>query len=299
MRPPLPPLFALTGQSPIHRADVVSPFSRSLGLLRRGPEQGPRPDRAPRPVGVCHGPCSLAGDSPLSYTGDGPPGRVCPVPPVPGERHTLQTLKPGGFNQWLGACRELAPSKQESTTYEPSPVCKLLILSCRLLIPDRLLATQNPQRNSGSEPSRRPFGKTRSAPSPGPTSPFRASTVTRSSGRPRTASASTTCSSLPSSPTRRTRSLPSATPRRRRRPAMAKLRKMAAPSGGGFTPVAFFLDARAAERTARASRTTDHRAGCSGRYSLYYGTGRERPAQRILKHFKDRRISFCMLPGTF
>ena len=43
------------------------------------------------------------------------------------ERHTLQTLKPGGFNQWL------------PTT------------------------TQNPQRNSGSEPSRRPFGKTRSA----------------------------------------------------------------------------------------------------------------------------------------
>ena len=40
----------------------------------------------------------------------------------------------------LGACRELAPSKQESTTYEPSLVCKLLILSCRLLIPDRLLA---------------------------------------------------------------------------------------------------------------------------------------------------------------
>ncbi len=27
----------------------------------------------------------------------------------------------------LGACRELAPSKQESTTYEPSLVCKLLI----------------------------------------------------------------------------------------------------------------------------------------------------------------------------
>ena len=41
----------------------------------------------------------------------------------------------------LGACRELAPSKQESTTYEPSPVCKLLILDCRLLIPDRLLVT--------------------------------------------------------------------------------------------------------------------------------------------------------------
>ena len=41
----------------------------------------------------------------------------------------------------LGACRELAPSKQESTTYEPSLVCKLLILGCRLLIPDRLLAS--------------------------------------------------------------------------------------------------------------------------------------------------------------
>ncbi len=43
-------------------------------------------------------------------------------------------------NGVLGACRELAPSKQESTTYEPSLVCKLLILGCRLLIPDRLLA---------------------------------------------------------------------------------------------------------------------------------------------------------------
>ena len=43
----------------------------------------------------------------------------------------------------LGACRELAPSKQESTTYEPSLVCKLLILGCRLLIPDRLLVDPN------------------------------------------------------------------------------------------------------------------------------------------------------------
>ena len=34
----------------------------------------------------------------------------------------------------------MAPSKQESTTYEPSLVCKLLILGCRPLIPDRLLA---------------------------------------------------------------------------------------------------------------------------------------------------------------
>ncbi len=39
----------------------------------------------------------------------------------------------------LGACRELAPSKQEPTTYEPSLVCKLLILCCRLLMADRLL----------------------------------------------------------------------------------------------------------------------------------------------------------------
>ena len=37
----------------------------------------------------------------------------------------------------------IAPSKQESTTYEPSLVCKLLILGCRLLIPDRLLEVCN------------------------------------------------------------------------------------------------------------------------------------------------------------
>ena len=43
------------------------------------------------------------------------------------------------LNYILGACRELAPSMQESTTYEPSLVCKLLILGCRPLIPDRLL----------------------------------------------------------------------------------------------------------------------------------------------------------------
>ena len=42
----------------------------------------------------------------------------------------------------LGACRELAPSKQESTTYEPSLVCKLLIFGCRPLIPDRLLVVE-------------------------------------------------------------------------------------------------------------------------------------------------------------
>ena len=37
----------------------------------------------------------------------------------------------------------MAPSKQESTTYEPSLVCKLLILGCRLLIPDRLLGNRD------------------------------------------------------------------------------------------------------------------------------------------------------------
>ncbi len=45
----------------------------------------------------------------------------------------------------LGACRELAPSKQESRTYEPSLVCKLLIFGCRLLIPDSLLAGNRPR----------------------------------------------------------------------------------------------------------------------------------------------------------
>ena len=46
---------------------------------------------------------------------------------------------PGLDGAALGACRELAPSKQESTTYEPSLVCKLLSLGCRPLIPDGLL----------------------------------------------------------------------------------------------------------------------------------------------------------------
>ena len=50
----------------------------------------------------------------------------------------------------LGACRELAPSKQESTTYEPSLVCKLLILGCRVLIPDRLLAGNRPRLHRGA-----------------------------------------------------------------------------------------------------------------------------------------------------
>ena len=75
------------------------------------------------------------------------------------------------------------------------------------------------------------------------TSPFRGSTPTGASGRPLRASVSATCSPLPSSPTRHTRSLQSARPRRPARLAMTQLRNTAAPSGGGFTPVAFFLDA--------------------------------------------------------
>ena len=39
----------------------------------------------------------------------------------------------------LGACRELAPSNQESTTYRPGMARKLLILGSREPIPDRLL----------------------------------------------------------------------------------------------------------------------------------------------------------------
>ena len=42
------PLFALTGPRST-APNVVSPFSHCLGLLRRGPAQGPRPDRHTRP----------------------------------------------------------------------------------------------------------------------------------------------------------------------------------------------------------------------------------------------------------
>ncbi len=40
----------------------------------------------------------------------------------------------------------MAPSKQESTTYEPSLVCKLLILGCRLLNPG---PPEDPRENRG------------------------------------------------------------------------------------------------------------------------------------------------------
>ena len=68
-------------------------------------------------MGVCHGPCSLAGCSRLPALGDGIPRPCLACAALSGERHTLQTLKTGGFNQWL-------PTKE------------------------------NPQRNSGSEPSK-------------------------------------------------------------------------------------------------------------------------------------------------
>ena len=56
---------------------------------------------------------------------------------------------------WIDSPRSLsgiAPSKQESTTYEPSLVCKLLILGCRLLIPDRLLVRKQSSRPLGVQP---------------------------------------------------------------------------------------------------------------------------------------------------
>ena len=160
-------LFALTGPRST-APNVVSPFSRSLGFSggdrRRG--RGQTAELAPGASVTAPALWPVIPRHPAPATDS--PGWVCPVPPVEGERHTLQTLKPGGFNQWL--------------------------------------ATQNPQRNSGSEPSRRPFEKTRSAGSPITTSPFRGSTPTGASGRPLRASVSATCSPLPSSPTRHTRS---------------------------------------------------------------------------------------------
>ena len=52
------------------------------------------------------------------------------------EGSTVSSFSGSGGTRSLSG---IAPSKQESTTYEPSLVCKLLILGCRLLIPDRLL----------------------------------------------------------------------------------------------------------------------------------------------------------------
>ena len=62
---------------------------------------GKRPVRSPRfsVVRSDRGPCSLAGDSPPHPApATESPGRICAVPPVEGERHTLRTLKPRGFN---------------------------------------------------------------------------------------------------------------------------------------------------------------------------------------------------------
>ena len=73
----------------------------------------------------------------------------------------------GALSQPFRTARSLsgiAPSKQESTTYEPSLVCKLLILGCRLLIPDRLLAKQI------VESTARGFGGTGIDPATGTTS---------------------------------------------------------------------------------------------------------------------------------
>ena len=156
------------------------------------------------------------------------------------ERHTLQTLKAGGFNQWL------------PTT------------------------TQNPQRNSGSEPSRRPFGKTRSAGSPITASLFSGSTPRGASGRPRRASVSSTCSPLPSSPIRRTRSSPSVKSRRPRRLATTKPAKRRT------------FRRRVKPRRLFSGRLSRREHGLSFRRRAVRGVsagtlyvlGRERPAQR-------------------
>ena len=57
-------------------------------------------------------------------------------------QRTISTLGQSRTDKISRSLSGIAPSKQESTTYEPSLVCKLLILGCRLLIPDRLLAMQ-------------------------------------------------------------------------------------------------------------------------------------------------------------
>ena len=61
---------------------------------------------------------------------------------------------------------------------------------------------------------------------------------------------------------------------------MTRLRKTFAPSGGGFTPVAFFLDMRAAERTARGLERTTAQDVSTG--TLLWA-GCESPTQRSLR----------------
>ena len=172
-----------------------------------------RPRCSPRGGGVCHGPCSWAGYS----------------PPV---LHSATDLL-GGFVR----CRlfRVSDTRSKPLNHEDS-----------INGYPQQLKTRSGTQDRSRQGDR--LGKTRSAGSPGTTSPFRASTATRTSGRPRTATASRTCSPSPSLPIRRTRSLPSATPRLRHRPAMAKLRKTAAPSGGGFLPAAFFVWTHVPER---------------------------------------------------
>ena len=125
------------------------PLRLSWPMLYRqfggGPEPGERQVRRPQfphrlPPGVEEDQDGLAGPR-ISHRARPPARKVRRVgsasvraaDPAPEARPVAQDR--------LGACRELAPSKQESTTYEPSLICKLLILGCRLLIPDRLLGT--------------------------------------------------------------------------------------------------------------------------------------------------------------
>ena len=136
-----------------------------------------------RPDRVCHGPCSWAGYSPRSCTRRRTPGLVCPVPPV-----RVSDTRSTPLNQENSINGYQQQFKTRSGTQD---------------------------RNSQGDR----LGK-RGRVSPGTTSPFRGSTATASSGRPRRASVSSTCSPLPSSPTKRTRSSPGARPRRPRRLAI-------------------------------------------------------------------------------
>ena len=135
------------------------------------------------------------------------PGWVSPVPPVEGERHTLQTLKPARIQSMAGNSKPAAELRIGTVK------CERLGKRDRRAHPSqRHLFTDLPRRGpveDHSEPR------------------FQQPALRCQARRPR-----------------HTPSLQSARPRQPARLAMTKLRKTTAPSGGGgFTPVAFFLDA--------------------------------------------------------
>ena len=106
----------------------------------------------------------------------------------------------------------------------------------------------------------------------------------------RKASASTTCSPLPTSPTRRTRLLPSATPGRPARPMMPKLRKTFAPFEAGSPPSPFLWICVLARGRHEVQKRPPRRMFRQG---LCYGAGCESPAQHNLRWF------FSLKPWKF